>query len=41
MKKYILYKWKSKGSFGSILISDKIDFKTKAAMRQKWTLYID
>ena len=40
MKNDIPCKWKSKGSWVAILISDKIDFKTKTITRDKEWHYI-
>ena len=38
MEKGIPCKWKLKTGV-AILISDKIDFKTKSVIRQRWVLY--
>ena len=40
MKKYIPCKWEAKGSWSSILISDKIDIKIKNITRDKKEHYI-
>ena len=35
LEKYILHKWRPKKAGVAILISDKIDFKTKAMKRER------